>query len=350
MIRHALRSAALLALLAPGLLAQSASTFWPAHEGDLWTYEARGGIAQGETTQARVVRIRGGWTRIEGFLGTNDWWMSPTGGRIVVWDTVARRPSVVFDLGVGQGKSFTSGMGQSGCVDGAVWTLTQANVAVDSPVGRFEGCAIVRVTRPVCADIAFDYVVFAPKVGIVEFGGATRAGIVRNRLVGALVGGRSYVRQDRPGSLSVAVSLDATAVLEPDGRPVPVTAALTIRNETSREIEFEHNTTQEYDFVIHDASGLEVWRWSAGRSFGDRVHSRSLAAGASLRYEEVIDLSRIGVRLRSGYYALEAVHVTNAPPALQQRSRIAFEVIARTGIVLPPAGRPVGPRAPAGNQ
>lgn len=342
---QASRLAAVTALLATSLFAQSATDYWPAATGDLWTYEAQGGIAQGDTTQVRVLRTGSGWKRIDGFLGQNDWWMSPATGRIFVWDPGARRASLVFDLGVGQGNGFTSSMGQAGCLNGVGWTVSNANAAVDTPVGRFEGCIVVRVTRAVCADTGFDYVVFAPRVGIVEFGGATRAGIVRNRLVGALVGGRSYLRKAQPGMLTVAVGLDALAVLEPAGRPVTVTAMLTLTNETRLERSYEHATSQEYDFVLYDAAGTAIWRWSTGRSFQDRGRSRSLAPGESIQYREVIDLSRIGVPLRSGHYAIEAIHVTNAPGALQQRARIGLEVIARTGIVLGSGGVGIGPGA-----
>jgi hypothetical protein len=65
-----------------------------------------------------------------------------------------------------------------------------------------------------------------------------------------------------------------------------VRLSIHVTNSTDRPIELRFSSGQTHDFVILDASGAEVWRWSAERMFTQALQTRSLAAGESISYEE----------------------------------------------------------------
>jgi len=53
-----------------------------------------------------------------------------------------------------------------------------------------------------------------------------------------------------------------------------VELTLDIRNNTPRMIEFRFADGQTHDFAVQDASGKEVWRWSAGRMFTQALQNK----------------------------------------------------------------------------
>ncbi|GBD33450.1 hypothetical protein HRbin33_02441 [bacterium HR33] len=72
-------------------------------------------------------------------------------------------------------------------------------------------------------------------------------------------------------------------------RPSPggdARAILTVTNSGAQVAQLVFPTSQRYDFVLLDLRGNQLWRWSAGRMFTQVITSDSLAAGASVVYEE----------------------------------------------------------------
>lgn len=65
-----------------------------------------------------------------------------------------------------------------------------------------------------------------------------------------------------------------------------VRLSLHLTNSTDRPLELRFPSGQTHDFIILDATGVEAWRWSAGRMFTQALQARTLAAGESLTYEE----------------------------------------------------------------
>ena len=65
-----------------------------------------------------------------------------------------------------------------------------------------------------------------------------------------------------------------------------VRLTLHFTNSTDTPLELRFPSGQTHDFVILDASGAEVWRWSADRMFTQALQTRALAPGESLAYEE----------------------------------------------------------------
>ena len=92
-------------------------------------------------------------------------------------------------------------------------------------------------------------------------------------------------------------------IMAPTGR---LKATLTAKNTSDKEQTLEFGG-QKYDFVIRDAKGNEVMRWSNGKAFIMILESVSLAAGKELSYSEQIPLGGVGKPLPEGSYTLEAV-------------------------------------------
>ena len=64
---------------------------------------------------------------------------------------------------------------------------------------------------------------------------------------------------------------------------------LQVTNATGDSIPLEFTSGQRFDFVVQDAGGQEVWRWSEGRGFTQALGTEHLPPGETLRYDAVWD-------------------------------------------------------------
>jgi hypothetical protein len=62
---------------------------------------------------------------------------------------------------------------------------------------------------------------------------------------------------------------------------------LTVTNTSEKLLALRFNSSQNYDFVVTDAAGLEVWRWSRQMFFGQVIRSDSIRAKGNRVFEEV---------------------------------------------------------------
>ncbi len=87
-----------------------------------------------------------------------------------------------------------------------------------------------------------------------------------------------------------AVSADSAVVADvrvdaPAGTRT-VRFALSIANGTGKRVELTFPSGQTHDFVVLDATGREVWRWSDGRMFTQLMRSRLLDVRDVVTYDE----------------------------------------------------------------
>ncbi len=61
---------------------------------------------------------------------------------------------------------------------------------------------------------------------------------------------------------------------------------LDVRNNTKKMIELRFADGQTHDFVVQDASGKEVWRWSADRMFTQALQNKLVKASETATFSE----------------------------------------------------------------
>lgn len=62
--------------------------------------------------------------------------------------------------------------------------------------------------------------------------------------------------------------------------------ALAVANPGSHRVELTFPDGRTREFVVYDAAGREVWRWSRGRLFTQTIQNKMLASGDSVVYAE----------------------------------------------------------------
>lgn len=106
----------------------------------------------------------------------------------------------------------------------------------------------------------------------------------------------------KPNEPLLASSLD---VKVQDG----VALALHVTNNDRKRVELQFPSGQTHDFVVLDANGQEVWRWSSGRLFTQAIQNRVLEPHESTAFRETWDATG-----RHGTYTVVATLAsTNYP-------------------------------------
>lgn len=112
---------------------------------------------------------------------------------------------------------------------------------------------------------------------------------------------RSEYMQGEPG---------VTYVMAPTGR---LTATMTVQNVSPAAQKLTFSSGQKYDFVIRDAKGGEIKRWSADMMFTQALEDLAMAAGQQQPYKEVMNLGEPGKPLPLGGYTLEGIFTCSTP-------------------------------------
>jgi hypothetical protein len=99
-------------------------------------------------------------------------------------------------------------------------------------------------------------------------------------------------------------------------------AKLTVRNVTDKGIELEFHSGQQYDFIIRDAKGKELIRWSADMGFMAVIQEIELPAGEEMIFEEELLLGGVGKPLPEGDYILEGKLTCHPPISVQIKFKI----------------------------
>jgi hypothetical protein len=68
-----------------------------------------------------------------------------------------------------------------------------------------------------------------------------------------------------------------------------VNLALQVTNLANHTVEVNFPSGQTHEFVIVDALGAEVWRWSTGRMFTQALQNREVDANETLSFREQWD-------------------------------------------------------------
>jgi hypothetical protein len=66
-----------------------------------------------------------------------------------------------------------------------------------------------------------------------------------------------------------------------------VRMVLHVTNPTNQPVVLEFSSGQRYDFAVRTVAGVDVWRWSADKSFMQALGSETIPPGGTLDYAEV---------------------------------------------------------------
>ncbi|MCL5110730.1 MAG: BsuPI-related putative proteinase inhibitor [Chloroflexi bacterium] len=106
-----------------------------------------------------------------------------------------------------------------------------------------------------------------------------------------------------------------------------VSFKLTARNAGTTPVTLSFASGQRFDMVVQDATGREIWRWSAGRVFTQVMSSQELAPGQSLTYDATWDQKDpTGQLVSPGRYSARSWLTARGVP---QQATVEFSVAAR---------------------
>jgi len=105
-------------------------------------------------------------------------------------------------------------------------------------------------------------------------------------------------------NINYGISMSTDKISYSVGEPIKMT--LKIFNYTEKDIVFNFNNSQRYDFIIEDEEENEVWRWSEGRMFAQMLGEEILGPDNP----EIIYTLKYQSKLSSGYYKVTGILVT----------------------------------------
>jgi hypothetical protein len=214
------------------------------------------------------------------------------------------------------------------CISGSRISVGAVGAKVDVPAGIFERTLRLDFAAP-CIDGGMASEHFADGVGLVQRVLNTIAGPRTVRLVAAHVGSTKLPA----ASYGLEISLDRPVyynnLMPPILNPWPTARArLVVRNETGFPVEFVFPTAQRFDFIVRDALGKEMLRWSDGRAFAQVGGRETLIQGSRVFATEIVLKSREGKTLPAGFYSLTGYLTTQGSGSglLDTVGVITFEI------------------------
>jgi hypothetical protein len=172
-------------------------------------------------------------------------------------------------------------------------------VRYTGPAGRYDSVLSVQYRVFGCAD-----------AGVVEEQYAENIGMIR-RVVGSIAGPITYdLVHATSGPLTIAEKPGASFRVGLRQQPERVIATLRLTIEGGMPQELTFPTSQEFDVVLRNGYGQEIWRWSQGYAFAQAVHSKIVG---ELTHTAEIPLVQNGQRLPNGAYTVEAWLTTQEP-------------------------------------
>ncbi len=267
--------------------------YLPLQTGNTWIYRSNAGSF---TVEVGKPETFGGasYFAVRGFPSTPAVWLRNTDeGRILMWDAQTKTEKIWLDTATAvPGESPT---GVDPCNEFSRVESREAKYS--GPIGEFTNALSVRYSYGSCADAGLDGDVLQPWVGIVQRTAQTIAGPRKYDLVYARIGGVTVLTAPEV-SFTVAASQAQTAL---DVR-------LSLRNTTAAPTELNFNSGQQFDVVLYDENGKEVYQWSRGKAFTQVVGHVTVSGEKSWLVEAPL------TDIPAGRYALKGWLTTSDGP------------------------------------
>lgn len=134
--------------------------------------------------------------------------------------------------------------------------------------------------------------------------------------------GQNTQTQNEMRHEGVVSLLELSRIADPNNPVSSLQAHFTVRNATSSPISFTFSSSQQYDFLIQDDTGRELWKWSDGRFFAMLIVEKELGQEPWVYQERIPAVDREGRSLPDGHYTLRARLTSN--PAIE--NHLSFQV------------------------
>jgi hypothetical protein len=244
--------------------------------------------------------------QLSGYAEGRVWVRYNAAGELVQYDLAGGPEKLWYPFGASDGFSYRSQLAVT-CVQQAALRYRPGEIRV--PAGTFSPHLAVEYQPGPCADAGLSEEVFVSGVGMVRRTSITIAGPRTSELIWARVNGAVISGPELSFHLAIDRPLYYADFMPPVDpvRSVPVlTARLTLRNTSSLPVTLQFNSGQQYDLVIRDAAGQQVYQWSQGRAFTAILGRLELKEGERTFVEEIRLADRSGRTFPQGRYTLEA--------------------------------------------
>lgn len=244
-------------LFSAAALAQEADYF-PLQTGNQWIYKGSGSTgASTLVVEVTGTEAIGGkeYFSVTGFPGQTLLLRKNDAGTLVIYDREEKREKTWVAFGATVGEAFRTEV--EPCTSTAVIRTRQGELK--SPFGEFSNALQVGY-QPSCADAGLTSESFLPYVGLVQRTVTTIAGERKWDLIYTRLGGFSVFTGRE---VSFQAALDAKEYKPGDA----MTVRISLRATLAPPLQLTFPTGQDYDLVLQNEKGEQVYRWSLARSF-----------------------------------------------------------------------------------
>jgi Intracellular proteinase inhibitor len=279
--------------------ALAGADFFPLQDGNTWTYrEATTGATLNVQVGPPVTNAGKVYYKLSGYV-TSDLLVRIDGryGELMYWDDAQKQEFLLTSFEPFEGGHWLARQRPCPEQDGQTQVMRGQH---DGPAGPVSD--VLEITyRPVgCADVGPLEEQYAEHLGMLRRTDTSIAGPRVFDLVFARVGNITI-----EASPSVKFSVSAN----PTNGPGPVSATFRLQVNSSP-LTLSFASGQEFDFVLKDNLGAELWKWSATATFIQSTHQRTVTDEWSETVQIPWPTTPDGKLLQPGDYTVEATVTT----------------------------------------
>jgi hypothetical protein len=283
-----------LGLAGAALLQGANPDYFPLQVGNSWVYRT----TDNRTPAAGTVEVLG--TESVGsvayyqvnFFGRLILLRMAADGTLYTYNTETKQEQVIVAFGGAEKQEFATGIDP--CNSKA--SIESKSTPYDGRAGSFANALTLTFT-PSCADAGITHETYVPSVGLIEHTTTTIAGPRKYELVYA----RAGATQVSDKEVAFGLTLDANTYVLNQLQPIRAMVRLTLRNTSNTPLNLVFPTGQDYDIVIRNIAGDEVYRWSNGLAFTQVVRNVSVLGEKNYAVSIPLDTLPAGKYTIDGY-------------------------------------------------
>ena len=239
--------------------------YFPLAQGDVWIYACSGSCG-GQATVTVVVgptmNVKGiTYSQLQGWFGGNFWVREDSEGHVWAYDTDLQQEALWYAFGTSAGGNYSESIPSACCGQAR---LQSTHSAYQGPAGSYDSA--LEIDYPGVSNTGISRELFLPYTGLVSRTALTGGSAAKYDLIYSKLNGVTFL--SRP-ELSMGLALDHPVYTAANS--APLTARLSILNNTSDPVSLTFMTSQKYDLQILDNEGKLVYQWSKGRAFAQMV-------------------------------------------------------------------------------